>query len=371
MRFTNTSSTYAVTDELREELTISKGTGRLIEIKPYRDGDSTISDNVEMYRAFASNLRFWNGFNVSPTNSFELWYDGEAVRLFMYIEDEKEFTRSIKHIMSNFPGVRITIPSEGAPNGTLMPDLRDGDHVAASTFSLANHYYEPIRNPSGVTSFVEPYRNIIEDMVDEGDVREMVQILFRPAGTNWTTSWYDDCGSYAEALAEDRVVPTKGGLDEEQSSAPTEAKQAVANIKSQIGQPGFHIAVRVVCISSDPAKATSQLSTLGQSFSDYYREWTGQTFVSNQQRGEYIRELLHDVIAREGDNMDLPRTPLGQYRLHKRIPPSPVMLMTFEELAGLAHIPNGTKLPTNAIDWEVLDERNRLPPTSPRFENDS
>lgn len=340
-----------LTEDVREELRLSSPDGgQLLEIKPYKESERGMRDNIEMYKSF-HNRSDWHGFNASPTNSFEIWFDGENVRFFMYVGDESTLDRSISHITSNFPSARITLPPE-SHSEVMLPDISDYKYVAGAHLDLAMHFFSPIRNPQGVEEFHAPYRNIIADMTNSEDVTEVIQILFRPAGTGWTSSYWADAGEFAEDVSE---------------GPPGELDAAAKNIKSQIGQPGFYIDVRVLCFGNDKDAVLRQRDHIGKGFNQYYREYTGQTFVPQPRQGYELQRLCNEVIAREGRHMDWPG--LRHLRRMRNGKTSETIIMTIPELAGLSHIPNQDHIDNSAIDWVRLDSSNRLPAQAPKYED--
>lgn len=351
--------------DTREELRFSNPDGHLFEIKPYKESDRGIQDTIEMYRSLHE-VDEWRGFNTSPTNAFELWFDGEHLRLMMYIGDDDHVRRAIRHITSNFPSAHIVTPSE-AHNDVMLPDIGTDEYVAGARLNLAMHFFAPIRNPDGVEPFHAPYRNIAAEIVNDEEVKEVVQVLFKPAGTDWTSSRYTDAAAYAERLTADINIDTLDASKDETASAPGEMRQAASNIKQQIGQPGFYISLRVLCISEDKDKAIQQMNDISTAFHNYYREHTGQTFIPVPQKGHDIHRLLTETLARDGRRMIWPQG----FRHRNRIrngKSCETIIMTFPELAGLAHIPNEDHLDTAAVDWVVLDSSHRLPAQAPKYE---
>lgn len=45
------------------------------------------------------------------------------------------------------------------------------------------------------------------------------------------------------------------------------------------------------------------------------------------------------------------------------------MIMTVDEMAGLAHFPNSDTLNASEIDWERLDTTNRMPSKAPSYDD--
>lgn len=351
-----------VTKDILDEVKIGRGRGTLLEVKPYRESDRGIPDAREMYRAF-HNRRDWNGINTSPTNSFEIWFDGESVRFFMYIEQEKDVRRAIRHIAANFPGARITIPKEAS--GHTIPELREDEYVVGTRFKLAKHFFEPVSSPDGINWESDPYRNILPELVDDNDVREVIQVLFRPAGTGWTSSYFNDAAEYAENLSS---RSQSAQLSSDEASGPGELGRYGSLIKSQINQPGYYVNLRVLTISQNKQAALEQADDIAKSYNQYYREFDGQTFVPLPMRGSRIREMLIQTVGREGKNMDWPQSPLTLWKRNRR-GYCETAIMTIPELTGLAHFPDGDTLNTSAIDWEKLDTTNRMPTKAPRYED--
>jgi hypothetical protein len=360
--------TLRVTPDILEELRLSSGTGQLFEIRPYVDSPQTIEDNIEMFKAFhEAQYSGWPlNRNKSPTNAFEMWFDGENIRLMMYIGDRYATKRAIRHVSSNFPSASVELPDE--VSGTAFLNIEEDDHVAATDFKLKMHMYAPIRNPRGVEQWTEPYRNVIADMTDEREVREVIQILFKPVNPGWTSSFFNDVSTYADDWAEERTVERLGGLEQDESPAAEEALKAQSNIKSQLDQPGFYINIRVLTVSKNPHAAADQCKEISRSIRDYYREWTGQQPVPVHQTGYGIQRQLYDMVAREGKHMHWPYNPTT-WRKRKKTGLYETLVMTIPELAGLAHIPNGTALNTEAIEWERLDSSNALPANAPKYDD--
>ena len=358
--------TLRVTPDILEEMRLSSGNGQLFEIKPYLDSPQTIEDNIEMFKAFHQTK--YTGWllsrNKSPTNGFEIWFDGENVRFMMYIGERNETKRAIRHVASNFPSASIELPDESA--GTAFPHIEEEEYVAAADFRLRMHMYAPIRNPRGIEQWTEPYRNIIADMTDEREVREVVQILFKPVNPGWTSSFFNDVSSFADEWAAERTVETLGGLEQDESPAAEEALKAQSDIKSQLDQQGFYINIRVLTISKSEKAAEEQCKEISRSVRDYYREWTSQHPVPIYKTGYDIQRQLYDMISRKGTHMHWPYNPMT-WRKRKRTGTYETLIMTIPELAGLAHIPNGSSLNTEAVDWERLDSSNSLPANAPKY----
>ncbi len=351
-------------DEAR--LAVPEG-GQLLEIRPYKESDRGMKDNIEMYRAFHNRSKIlksnkWNenGFSTSPINSFEIWYDGESLRFMVYIENDDDLRRGIRHISSNFPSARIIFPSESY-NPVPLPNVETSKYMVGTEFGLKKHFYAPIRNPEGARDFHGQYRNILANMTNQEDVTEVIQVLFRAAGKRWTSSRYTDAVEYADNIS---------GRASGDSSRPLSRKMRYAerNIKSQIGQPGFYVTLRVLAFGDDKDALRQQRNDLSHAFNEYYREITGQTFKPMTRHGGQLQRLLEESAARKGRYMDWPRGPKQYYLRNETRTPVHFMVMTPEELAGLAHIPNEEHLETSAVNWVVLDSSNRLPSQAPKYE---
>lgn len=345
--------------------------GTLVKVKPYPDnpGLSASIELLETLHKVKTEGRI-RPENVSPVNTFEIWYDQNKIQFLFYIKgDSTDREKFFKQLSAHFDNADVKEIEEPSAH---FPKINDNEWVSGARFHLAHHYFEPIRHQGGVEDIGEPYKQLTNDMVTKSETRMIFQVAFKPAKFGWTETYFEDVSTYAERVEGSKYVSEWFGLRGDYVPPPDPTRRAASNMKNQEGKPGYHINVRMLAIGPTKEQTEQQCKSVGDIVRTRYFEPPGQTFVPEPANNEKLKELFKDFVNRRGDTMELPRDNIVRAIKEQtnKVTGNPykTMVMTAPEVASVAHIPDNS-IKNNAIDWSLTDTSGSPPADAPTFED--
>ena len=308
-----------------------------------------------------------------PVFGLEIHYSDDKIRYLLYLSDASLMRPLINRLDVDFGGGLSRLEPQTPNGGKWFVPIREDDHVAAAEMHLKHHFYEPLRSyktsHSSADDFKSPYPNVFQQMVDERDTREVIQILFKPYGVNWTDATLRSLEGRADAV-EGRQTTSRSRLFdldsgyfnvEDDVSVPDNVQKSIRDIKSQQGKVGYFTNVRFAAISSDANVARSQLQHITAEFKQKYRDpGTGQTLLPIIQRGADIEDLILNMIDRRPKYMEWPSLSRAAARPARGY--CETTLITPEELVSLAHFVSKSHDYTNSLTWATTGRSEQLPP---------
>lgn len=332
-----------VDEELMEELEQAEPDGRLLRVSPFPENDG-IQASEELYQSLHNLKTKWMGLkNVSNPEAFEVWFFDGTVQFFFYVPDEEAEMKFRRQIDAEYPEAKIT------DQPLMHPAIEVGDHIAGADLTLKQSQYYPIKSSRGVKDFIhDPYRTITSEMVNRDENRVMIQVVFKPAGNGWAKSGFLPWSSGVDEIsARLKETTEESGMFSVTERKPTKEERDLADvIATQKGLPAYHINLRVMAVSPDAQKASSNVWSIAKQFEQSYREAGEQQFVQHPLGGSDLISFAKSFIGREYYNQG--------------------MILTIPELAALAHIPNES-IETPAVDWNFTQSGARIPADAEQF----
>lgn len=327
--------------------------------------------------------------------AFELRYaddgTGERVLTLQYVtRDERLHALLGRHLPDKYPDSLV----ETRPATWLS--VHQDQHMAAATLGLRRYTLYPLKNAKLDSFRRDPTGSIITEMVGAAeasgaDADVAVQVLARPAGTDWqqgVPGGYGLADRYGEGLtaSETRVtnplstqklrhlltqptyecraiLPTPIGtllgalhpfFRDEFTHEPSKADRQAATMLSDLDGRGWECHVRLVAVSDDAALATERVASTAAMFDNYYEYRGAQTFLPIPKRGSKIVETATAAAAREW-----PTNP-AQRIIKPQI-----------ELAGLVNVPRAEDVATNKLRWALAAPGDGIPPGTARFDGEA
>jgi len=226
--------------------------------------------------------------------------------------------------------------------GDAFPPVNEEDYVAGAELSLRKHRYYPIHHRSDSEGFEsDPYSEITSEMLSDSETRVVVQVVFKPAPMSWTESGGlfggDSVDDVAESLRDGHV---KGWWEPRIREASTKEKEAAKIVEQQRGAIAYHTNIRVMAISPDPDEAGARARGVSELFVKYYNSATEQGFKATPADPSGMESHVRRMFDRRYDDRE--------------------MILTVDELASAAHIPNAD-IETPRIDWRHQQSGGRIP----------
>ncbi len=340
--FRNRSRSYEAT-QLRESITqsVDEVPGTLLRIIPYKENEG-ITGAARLLRAIHDvQTEGWlRRRNISDHHSFELWFDEGKVKFLLHAATPEAAEKYTTRVESTYSNSDIVIVGDGHGFPSVTPD----DHVATADLRLEKHHFYPIRHFRAEGFEHDPYSEITSEMLSTEDSRVVVQVVFRPEPTDWANN--DGGGllrrgvsvdDVAESLKQGQVV---GWNDSRVRDASAKDKEAAKIIEQQRGKYAFNTNIRVIAISPDPDEAEARCEGVSGMFTRYYNSRTEQGFEALPTPPSRVQDVLIDCQQRKWEDEEI--------------------ILTIDELAGAAHIPN-EEIETPNIDWKNTQRGTRVP----------
>lgn len=328
--------------ETQHSIPISSMPGELLEINPYKDNDG-IDAGANLLQAL-HDVRIRGGENTSDAHAFEIWFNRGQFSFRMYAANERASDRFQRRTTNTYTNSEV-IPLQ---SGEAFPDLRPGDHIAGSYLDLERHTFLPIRhhNAEGF-DHGDPYSDIMGEMLTLDDSVVVVQLVFKPAAKDWTSNGPngESVGDVAEGLRSGEVVGFSdwkfwvGLRDLEERESSSKDREAAKIVEQQRGEQGFHVNARVLAASPEPREARERARGVASMFAKYYNATSEQGLDHHPVKPTEMEGLLADMIERRWIDRD--------------------MILSIDEVAGIAHIPNG-EIEVPQIPWKTTQTGSQI-----------
>lgn len=321
--------------------------GKLLRIIPHEDNEG-IAGGANLLKSIYDVQKggFRNRKNISDTHTFEILFD-KQVEFYMNAATEKAADKFRRRVGSSYGNSRI-FPVDGLGFPWISPE----DYVAYSEMTYnregSHAEYFPIRHFKDDDGFErDPYTEVLSEMLSTDDSKVMVQVAFRPVPLDWTegSSRRDqDINDVAEGLRKGRV---KGWWDPRIQEATHKDRQAAKIVENQRKSSAFATEIRVLAISPDKEEAITRARGVSGMFSTYYNSVTQQGLEEVHLRARRKHKLQNRLYSRV------------EKMVNREMGDGPLILTT-EELAGVAHIPNKS-IGVSKIEWKTTQSGDKIP----------
>lgn len=320
--------------------------GTLLRITPYKENDG-IQDGARLLQAIhdvttTRKRLFWTT-NVSDHHSFELWFDEGRVKFYLHAATDDaadKYTTRVENAYANSDVHQVE-------DGDGFPPIGDDDYVAAADLDIERHYFYPIRHHDSEGFDHDPYAEVTSEMQSTDETRVVVQVVFRPEPKEWAaddgSSWIGSGLSVDDIATSLRDDEVKGWIDPHTTEASKKDKEAAKIVEQQRGRYAFNTNIRIIAMSPSEQEAEARCEGVAGMFTRYYNSKTEQGFEANPVAESQLPEVIRRCQQREWDDHE--------------------MILTIDELAGAAHIPN-EEINTPNIDWKNTQRGGRVPPDS-------
>ncbi|WP_257300552.1 hypothetical protein [Haloarchaeobius sp. FL176] len=342
----------AIQIDIDEPLTWSQQDtdGTLLRIRPYKENDGII-DGAGVLQSVHDVTTDRLGKNSSDHHSFEVWFDGGKVKFFMHAATEAAADKFRRRVGNNYANSEVFTVDKG----NAFPRIEPDEYVAGGWLEMEKMPYYPIRHHNSDGWETDPYGEITSEMLSLDDSKVLTQVIFRPAKQSWTDGdrfKHNGVDDLAHGLRQGTSV---GWLNPKTRPASEKDKQAAKTIERQRGQQGFHVNIRVLAISREQDEAEARARGVAGMFRKYYNAITEQGLDDSpvwHRRESKRQRKLSEFVERMADREWVDRE----------------MIMTVDELAGVAHIPND-EITTPKIDWRYTQRGDRVPADTGQHEH--
>ena len=323
--------------------------GILLRIRPFKENQGVI-DGAGLLQSVHDVTTNFRGKNTSDHHSFEVWFDEGKIKFFMHAATAAAADKFRRRVGNNYANSEV-FPVK---DRYAFPRIDPAEYVAGAWLEMEKAPYFPIRHHNAEGFEMDPYGEITSEMLSLDDSTVVTQVVFRPAKQSWTSGdrfKHNSVDDLAHALRQGTSV---GWLNPRTRPASEKDKQAAKTIEQQRGQQAFHVNIRVLAISSDEDEAEARARGVAGMFRKYYNAITEQGLddMPVWHRKEAKRATqLHQHVSRMADREWIDRR----------------MIMTVDELAGVAHIPNN-EIETPNIDWRYTQRGDRVPADAVQYE---
>ncbi|WP_323173255.1 hypothetical protein [Natrialba sp. PRR66] len=325
--------------------------GTLLRIRPYKENEGVV-DGAGVLQSVHDVTTNFRGKNTSDHHSFEVWFDEGKIKFYMHAATEAAADKFRRRVGNNYANSEV-FPVE---DSHAFPVIDSGEYVAGAWLEMEKIPYYPIRHHNSEGFETDPYGEITSEMLSLDESTVVTQVVFRPAKQSWTDGdrfKHNSVDELAHALRQGTSV---GWLNPKTRPPSEKDKQAAKTIERQRGQQAFHVNIRVLAVSSNREEAEARARGVAGMFRKYYNAITEQGLDDNpvwhrrkQKRVKRLRQFVQRISDREWIDRH--------------------MIMTVDELAGVAHIPN-SDIETPKIDWRYTQRGDRIPADSVRYESD-
>ncbi len=323
--------------------------GILLRIRPFKENQGVV-DGAGLLQSVHDVTTNFRGKNTSDHHTFEVWFDEGKIKFYMHAATEAAADKFRRRVGNNYANSEV-FPVEG---GSAFPVIERDEYVAGAWLEMEKLPYYPIRHHNSEEWETDPYGEITSEMLSLDDSKVVTQVVFRPAKQSWTGGdrfKHNNVDDLAHALRQGTSV---GWLNPRTRPASEKDKQAAKTIEQQRGQQAFHVNIRVVAISVDKDEAEARARGVAGMFRKYYNAITEQ--------GLDDTPVWHRKEAKRASQLKQHVTRMADREWTDRR-----MIMTVDELAGVAHIPNN-EIETPNIDWRYTQRGDRVPADAGQYE---
>ena len=321
--------------------------GYLTRIRPYRK-----SEGIKEAEQLISTLydpsveRSWLkkklGLLETPAeHSFEIWFSEGKLRFVMKSPNEDEAQELRKTIGGIYPHAQVSNSKRH------MPKIPQGSFVAGGEFELKHTKYAPLRAFSGPDPFevekveeseqigtvlVDPYKTVTSELVGHQSEAVLFQIVFSPVPSDWTEGFgpndpsaerkaeYLEEGRYVDSLKNPRIIdPTPKDLRTAEHITDLEASQA------------FNVNIRYFVWDQTKRGAVKHVKAIENIFTTVYQNnKVAQQLDAVRYTTDDLKENVYEAARRNINRKEV--------------------ILTKEEVAAIAHLPNET-INTSNVDF--------------------
>lgn len=323
--------------------------GTLLRIRPFKENQGVV-DGAGLLQSVHDVTTNYRGKNTSDHHSFEVWFDEGKIKFYMHAATEAAADKFRRRVGNNYANSEV-FPVE---DGHAFPVIEPDEFVAGAWMEMEKMPYYPIRHHNAEGFETDPYGEITSEMLSTDESKVVTQVVFRPAKQSWTDGdWYkhNSVDDLAHGLRQGTSV---GWLNPRTRPASAKDKQAAKTIEEQRGEQAFHVNIRILAASESREEAEARARGVAGMFRKYYNAITEQGLSDNpvwhyreKKRVKRLRQHVRRMIDREFVDRN--------------------MIMTVDETAGVAHIPND-EIETPRIDWRYQQQGDRIPADADRHE---
>ncbi|WP_254525985.1 hypothetical protein [Natrinema caseinilyticum] len=316
--------------------------GTLLRIRPYKENEGVV-DGAGLLQSVHDVTTNFRGKNTSDHHSFEVWFDEGKICFYMHAATDAAADKFRRRVGNNYANSEVFRVEDGHAFPIIEPD----EYVAGAWLEMEKIPYYPIRHDNSEGFETDPYGEITSEMLSLDDSTVVTQVVFRPAKQSWTDGDRFKHNSVDELAYALRQGTSVGWLNPRTRPASEKDKQAAKTIEQQRGQQAFHVNIRVLAASSEQDEAEARARGVAGMFRKYYNAVTEQGLDDipvwhrrKRKRANRLRRFVQRMSDRDW--------------IDRR------MIMTVDELAGVAHIPNA-EIETPNIDWRYTQRGDRVP----------
>ncbi|WP_222914076.1 hypothetical protein [Natrinema sp. SYSU A 869] len=346
-RYKATQLDYGEHDSFVQQQADTPGT--LLRIRPYKENEGVV-DGAGVLQSVHDVTTNFRGKNTSDHHSFEVWFDEGKIRFYMHAASEAAADKFRRRVGNNYANSEV-FQVEEAP---AFPIIGSDEYVAGAWLEMEKIPYYPIRHHNSEGFETDPYGEITSEMLSLDESTVVTQVIFRPAKQSWTDGdrfKHNSVDELAHALRQGTSV---GWINPQTRPPSAKDKQAAKTIEQQRGEQAFHVNIRVLAASVEQDEAESRAHGVAGMFRKYYNAITEQGLSDTpvwHRRERKRAKRLRRFVQRMSDREWVDRH----------------MIMTVDELAGVAHIPN-TEIETPKIDWRYTQRGDRVPADLGQYE---
>ncbi|MCU4975436.1 hypothetical protein OB955_22350 [Halobacteria archaeon AArc-m2/3/4] len=326
--------------------------GVLLRIRPYKENQGIV-DGAGLLQSLHDVTTNFRGKNTSDHHSFEVWFDEGKIKFYMHAATEAAADKFRRRVGNNYANSEVFSVEDRSTFPVIEPD----QYVAGARLEMELIPYYPIRHHHSEGFETDPYGEITSEMLSLDTSTVVTQVVFRPAKQSWTDGdrfKHNSVDELAHALRQGTSVRW---IDPQTRPPSEKDKRAATVIEQQRGQQAFHVNIRVLAASSNQDEAEARARGVAGMFRKYYNAITEQGLDdtpiwhrSESKRAKRLERFVRQMSDREWIDRH--------------------MIMTVDELAGVAHIPN-SEIETPKIDWRYTQRGDRIPADGVRYESDA
>ncbi|AQL41641.1 hypothetical protein BV210_02435 [Halorientalis sp. IM1011] len=325
--------------------------GVLLRIRPYKENQGIV-DGAGLLQSVHDVTTNFRGKNTSDHHSFEVWFDEGKIAFYMHAANEAAADKFRRRVGNNYANSEV-FPVDDAGS---FPTIGADEYVAGAWMEMEKMPFFPIRHHNAEGFETDPYGEITSEMLSTDESKVVTQVIFRPAKESWTEGdrfKHNSVDDLAHGLRQGTSV---GWLNPKVRPASAKDKQAAKTIEKQRGQQAFHVNIRILAVSPDKDEAEARARGVAGMYRKYYNAITEQGLSDNpvwhyrgSKRVRKLRRHVRRMVNREFVDRN--------------------MIMTVDETAGVAHIPND-EIETPRIDWRYQQRGDRIPADADNHDED-
>lgn len=334
------------------ETAVSDVDGEFMKITPYPENNGIV--------AAAGLLQSIHDAHTRGVHSFEIWFADGRFQFYVLADDETAAESFRRRIASNYSDSDVV----DLGGGVGFPPVNEGEHLAGARVTKRHPQYNidylPIRHfRDGEGWEMDPYKEVLSAMLADDETRVVVQVLMQAVPESWTDAKglgiLDN--SVDDVAAQLRSKDIKGWIDMYEVEPNEKDKQAATLVEEMRHKPAFGTNINVLAISRNPTEASNRVAGVGRTFKKYYNS---------------VSEMGLQPTPVDGRTPALQKRRLRRHleRMRSRSITSAGCVLSVEELAGVAHLPNGD-IPTPQIEWTYSRSGEDVPADAPQHRGGS